>query len=198
MSCTGTSLSLGRGVCRDRGSQASGFPATSGACGLHSHHPCCSASECCCCLLITLIIENYRFSVGNVYLHPTFPKLPISIGVMSHPPARFCQPWPLCLRAACCRGPHVGMGDCPACAAKPSGLVQRCRQCLCSVPAPTASCLGSACSTAQESRGQQWVSPCAQLVVVGAEQRDREGRAGQPSQGAVLPGSAFCSQLIQS
>lgn len=112
------SLCLGRGVCRGCGSQASGFPARSGACGLHSHHPCCSASERCCCLLIMLIIENYRFSVGNVYLHPTFPKLPISIAVMSHPPARFRQRWPFCLRAACCcregwwRGPHVGMGDC--------------------------------------------------------------------------------------
>jgi len=95
VSCAGTSLCLGRGACRGRGSQASGFPARSGACGLHSHHPCCSASERCCCLLITLIIENYRFSVGNVYLHPTFPKLPISIAVMSHPPAHFRQRWPL-------------------------------------------------------------------------------------------------------
>lgn len=67
-----------------------------------SSRPCCSASERCCCLLITLIIENYRFSVGNVYLHPTFPKLPISIAVMSHPPVRFRQRWPPRLRTTCC------------------------------------------------------------------------------------------------
>lgn len=77
-----------------------GFAARSGACSLHSHHPGCSASEHSSCLLITLIIENYGFSVGNVYLHPTFPKLPISISVMSHPPVRFRQLWPLCLQAA--------------------------------------------------------------------------------------------------
>lgn len=118
VSCAGSSLCLGREVCRGCGSQDSEFPARSGACGLHSHHPCCSASERCCCLLIMLIIENYRFSVGNVYLHPTFPKLPISITVMSHPPARFRQSSPLCLQAVCCcregwrRGPHMGTGDC--------------------------------------------------------------------------------------
>lgn len=39
------------------------------------------------------------------------------------------------------------------------------------VPTPTAGCLGSACSTAQESQGQRWVSPCAQKAVDGAEQR---------------------------
>lgn len=118
MTCAGTSLCLGRGACRDRGSQASGFPARSSACGLRSQHPHCSASERCCRLLIKLIIENYRFSVGNVYLHPTFPKLPISIAVMSHPPVSFRQRWPLCLQAACCcgegwrRGPRVVTGDC--------------------------------------------------------------------------------------
>ena len=194
MSCAGTSLCLGRGVCRGRGSQASGLPVRSGACGLHSHHPCCSASEHCCCLLIMLIIENYRFSVGNVYLHPTFPKLPISIAVMSHPPARFRQRWPFLpvgslllwggLAAWATRGdgqlppgtvlahalrvPQSPQGRCSdagsACALYPSW-----------VPPPTASCLGSACSTAQESRGQRWVSPCTQVVVDGAEQRDREG-----------------------
>lgn len=76
------------------------FTARSGACSLHSQHPGCSASEHSSCLLITLIIENYRFSVGNVYLHPTFPKLPISIAVMSHPPVPFRQHWPLYLQAA--------------------------------------------------------------------------------------------------
>lgn len=100
MSCAGMSLCLGRGVCRAHGSQATGFAATSGACSFHSHHPGCSASEHSSCLLITLIIENYRFSVGNVYLHPTFPKLPISITVMSHPPVCFRQHWALYLQAA--------------------------------------------------------------------------------------------------
>lgn len=32
---------------------------------------------------------------GNVYLHPTFPKLPISVVVMSHPPMRFRWCWAL-------------------------------------------------------------------------------------------------------
>lgn len=95
------SLCLGRGECKACGSQATGFAARSGACSLHSHHPDCSASEHAGCLLITLTIENYRFSLGNVYLHPTFPKLPISISVMSHPPVRFRQLWPLYLQAAC-------------------------------------------------------------------------------------------------
>lgn len=94
------SLCLGRGECKACGSQATGFAARSGACSLHSHHPGCSASECSSCLLITLIIENYRFSVGNVYLHPTFPKLPISISVMSHPPVCFRQLWLLYLQGA--------------------------------------------------------------------------------------------------
>lgn len=39
---------------------------------------------------------------------------------------------------------------------------------------------------------------CAQMVVNGAEQRDHEGHPGQPSQGTVLTGSAFSSQLVQS
>lgn len=201
------SLCPGRGVCKACGSQASGFAARNGACSLHSHHPGCSTSEHCSCLLITLIIENYRFSVGNVCLHPTFPKLPISIAVMSHPPVRFRQHWPLYLQAAWATpgdrqlSPGTALAR-ALCAAEPSGLVQQCRQCLCSilepVPAPTAGCLGSGCCTAQEQRGHRWVSPCAQLVVDGAEQRDHESFSCQPSQGAVLPNSAFCSQLIQS
>lgn len=158
------------------------------------------------CLLITLIIENYRFSIGNVYLHPTFPKLPISIAVMSHPPVCFHQHWSLYLQAAwATRGerqlpPGTALAM-PCIAAKPSGLLQQCRHYLCSilkpVPAPTAACLGSACCTAQEQRGHRWVSLRAQLVVGGTEQGDHESCSCQHSQGAVLPTSAFCSQLIQ-
>lgn len=103
-----------------------------------------------------LIIENYRFSVGNVCLHPTFPKLPISIAVMSHSPACFRQRWPLCLWTACCcregwwRGTHVGTG--PACVLhvpqSPWGCCSHagsaCAPYPSWVPAPTAGCLGSA------------------------------------------------------
>lgn len=163
----GTSLCLGRAVCRGWGSRARGFPTRSCACGLHSHHPCCSASERCRCLLITLIIENYRFSVGNVYLHPTFPKLPISIAVMSYPPARFRQRWALLPAGRAGSTGHTwgravgtwhSAGPCPACATKPSGLVRRCRQHLRSIPepGPCTHCplLGKCPLAAQEMRGQ--------------------------------------------
>lgn len=49
------------------------------------------------CLLITLIIEDYRLPLENVYLHPAFPKPPISSAVMLYLPCcwgcenRFCM-----------------------------------------------------------------------------------------------------------
>lgn len=172
-----------------------------------SSRPCRSASERCCCLLITLIIENYRFSVGNVYLHPTFPKLPISIAVMSHPPVRFRQRWPLRLRTACC----CRTGRWPGDRRLPPGTVldralhmQQCprgwhsHQSGARAPYPSwvpAAGVGSACPVAQESRGRRWCHPMhgRWLTVLG-----RGGHPGQPCQGAALPSSALCSRPSRS
>lgn len=195
---------------RGCGSHTSGFPARSGACGLHSHHLCCSASERCCCLLIMLIIENYRFSVGNVYLHPTFPKLPISITVMSHPPARFRQRWSLCLWAACCCGegwqcgPHMGMGN---------GRLAQLWPVPCMCCKALRACAAMRAVHVLRTRAgyphpllAAWEVPAQQRRRVGdgdgchlAHRRQLMGLSrGQPSQGTVLPSSASCSQLIQS